>query len=119
MTVLLVEDNAEVAALFSMALWEAGHPTEIAGTGESALARLLDRMCPVKLLLVDLDLPGICGAEVVLRAREAGVVVPAIAVSGAMSLIDPDRLHAAGFVAALEKPVQISELLNLVRTHLP
>lgn len=117
MTVLIVEDNPGVAELFAASLWEAGHASEIAPTGEAALARLYNRMSPISLVLMDLDLPGISGIEVMTQARSAGVNVPAIAVSGAMEEFDHKRIKSAGFTATLEKPVRVSALLDLVAQH--
>jgi CheY-like chemotaxis protein len=45
--------------------------------------------------------------------------MPIIAVSGAMALIDDAHLKAAGFAAALGKPVRLSTLIDLVRQHAP
>lgn len=119
MTILVAEDNAEVAALFVEALAAAGHQADVAATGKAALARLLDPARPCELALMDLSLPGLNGIDVVLQARAQGVTTPVIAVSGATALIDPVRLAAAGFAAAVEKPIRLSALLELVAQYLP
>ena len=117
--ILVVEDNAEVAVLIVEALSAAGYETEVAGSGDMALARLTDEARPYDLVLMDLSLPGLNGDEVLRQARAAGVTTPAVAVSGAAALIEPARLAAEGFVEALPKPFRVSALLELVERHLP
>lgn len=116
MSVLVVEDNPEIAALFAEALGDAGYAVEIAATGAAALARLKNGC---ELALMDLSLPDLNGVEVAVEARAAGCQVPIIAVSGAMPLIDEGRLDKAGFVAAIGKPVRLSALVDLVKQHHP
>ncbi|MGE5149905.1 MAG: response regulator [Rhodospirillaceae bacterium] len=116
--ILIVEDNPEVAALFVEALTAAGHRAEIAATGAAAVARLADHGAPVRLILLDLSLPDVNGADLLAALRRQGVVTPAIAVSGAIPLVDPALLLAAGFAAMLEKPVRLSALLKLVGEHM-
>ncbi len=53
------------------------------------------------------------------RAREAGYTTPVIAISGAMASIDPDRITSAGFVAAIEKPMRLSALIETVGRYAP
>lgn len=114
MTILVIEDNPHIAALFAEALDMAGYEFEIVTSGASALARL---MVGCELALMDLSLPDLNGAEVAVEARAAGCTVPIIAISGAMPLIDEARLAKAGFAAALAKPVRLSTLIDLVRQH--
>lgn len=67
-SILLVEDDAEMARLIGGILSTDGHEVAIVHDGVAALASLAER--PVDLLLLDVNLPGADGFEVCRRARE-------------------------------------------------
>jgi CheY-like chemotaxis protein len=72
---------------------------------------------PPDLILLDIQLPGIDGYEVLRRlrgdARTAGI--PAVAVSANAMPADLEAGAAAGFEAYLTKPVELDDLLSTVR----
>lgn len=112
--VLIVEDDESFARILTYALRAAGHTPLPAPTGHAAL--LAARAHP-DLILLDLGLPDIPGAEVLRRLkREPGTAqIPVVVVSA-----DPDaadrvpRNGAAGAVAILQKPVLGSEICAVV-----
>lgn len=110
--ILIIEDNPEVAAIFAEIVISDGYEAVIAPTGALALEQLLTRS--YALGLVDLSLPDMNGADIARQAREAGVQTPLVAVSGAMPLIDPQRLADAQFVHMMTKPVKLTELLEII-----
>ena len=73
------------------------------------------------LLLLDVELPGIDGLELLqrLRADESMRTIPAIAVSAGAMPGDIRKALDAGFAAYLTKPLELGELLQAVRRHLP
>ena len=115
--ILIAEDIPEIVALFSEVLSDAGYEVEAVTNGTDALVRLLDKRRSYDLVLMDLAMPGIGGLDVVRRAHAQGVMSPIIAISGAHYA--PEEIAAAGFVATMEKPVLISEMLDLVAQHCP
>jgi CheY-like chemotaxis protein len=64
---LIVEDHLATAEFFATALAEAGYETEIIGTGQAALSRLPGVM--PDLVILDLHLPGVGGAEILKEIR--------------------------------------------------
>src|SRR4051812_46511266 len=80
-TVLIVEDDADIAALIAHFLEKAGFGSEIVADGARALARTRD--LPPDLVILDLMLPGLNGLEVcrALRADEKTAAVPIIMVT--------------------------------------
>jgi CheY-like chemotaxis protein len=64
---LIVEDERDVALYFSMALQDAGFETEIVSSGDAAL-RLMADIVP-QMVILDLYLPRMGGAEVLRRIR--------------------------------------------------
>jgi DNA-binding response OmpR family regulator len=65
MTILVIEDNPEIAAFFAEALGAAGYEVELATSG-AALPRLVNGC---ELALMDLSLPDLNGVEVAAQAR--------------------------------------------------
>ncbi|MCE2915632.1 MAG: PAS-domain containing protein [Rubrivivax sp.] len=113
--VLYIEDN-EVNRLVmkgmlaqrpQIVLQEAEHP-------EPGLAMAYS--CPPDLILLDIQLPGIDGYEVLRRLRSHGPTrsVPVVAVSANALEGDREKAARAGFDAYLTKPVDLTALLALV-----
>jgi len=72
------------------------------------------------LILVDIQLPGMDGYEVLRRLRMADATrsIPAIAVSANALQADVERGIAAGFAAYLTKPLDVEVLLKVVGAQL-
>ena len=109
-TVLYVEDNASNRKLVSQVL--ASRKTMelvTAETGAQAL-ELAQRLRPA-LILLDLNLPGMDGYQVLdsLRAQPWGSDIPVVAVTANAMTHDWERARQAGFAAYVTKP------LNLLR----
>jgi DNA-binding response OmpR family regulator len=67
--VLIVEDEPDIAEGLRYNLEREGLPVVLAATGEKGLALALDRRNPPSLVLLDLMLPGMSGAELCRRLR--------------------------------------------------
>jgi two-component system response regulator ResD len=67
--VLVVDDEPTIAEVVSRYLERAGYATQVAGTGDEAVASA--RGTPPDLVILDLMLPGIDGLEVMRLLREA------------------------------------------------
>jgi CheY-like chemotaxis protein len=73
------------------------------------------------LLLLDRNMPGGDGVELLAAMRQHGVDAPAIATSAEITESTRAQLHAAGFVACIEKPVTLAALGEVLRPwlHVP
>ena len=110
-TVLIVEDDRDVAQLFEMLLAER-YEVRAAGDGDEALACAIGFVPDV--VIVDLGLPGMDGFQVVRRLRKLfGDAVRVVACSGRQS-VSSDQAAAAGFDTLLLKPVSMTTLLDAV-----
>ncbi len=110
MKALVVEDNQEINALFTEALQESGFVTESVIDGQEA-GLLLKEFTP-QLILLDLHLPYISGAELLAKIRQNprlkdAVVVVASADGTWSGLIN----EQADFV--MNKPVSYMQLRDL------
>ncbi len=119
-TVLIVDDSVTTRMLEQSILEGAGFTCALAASGEEALAWLRTGSCD--LLLVDLEMPGIDGIEVIRRvradARHAGL--PCIMVSSRSS--EEDRRRAIGAGAAdyvVKGRFDQADFLSLLRRTLP
>jgi len=114
---LVVEDNDKNMKLFLDVLNATGYETLEATTGEDAVA--LARTREVALVLMDVQLPGIDGVEALaqLRGDERTASIPVLAVTAHAMRGDEQRFFDAGFDGYLAKPVDIVELLAVVKEH--
>ena len=107
--ILVVEDNAKNMKLVRDVLEYAGYEVIEATTGEEGVARAADSA--PDLVLMDLQLPGIDGAEALRRLRTVDHrPVPVVAVTAFAMKEDRDRALAAGFDGYLEKPISVCAL---------
>jgi FixJ family two-component response regulator len=66
-------------------------------------------------LIVDVDMPGMNGIELLQRLRADGLALRTVVITGQPSTFVRQQALAAGAVAFLEKPVDVDQLLSLVR----
>jgi len=117
-TVLVVDDNPDVAESFALLLELWGHKVHVVYNGEAALEDCA-RLCP-DIVFLDIGLPGIDGYETArrLRSTEAGKKIYLVAVTGYGQEEDILQAKAAGFDAHLLKPV-VPESLEACLTRDP
>jgi CheY-like chemotaxis protein len=113
--ILVVEDNDKNMKLFRDVLQATGYDTVEAATGEDALE--LARTRGVSLVLMDVQLPGIDGVEALARLRddERTASIPVLALTAQAMFGDEQRFLDAGFDGYLAKPVDVAELLAVVK----
>ncbi|HEY5763991.1 MAG TPA: ATP-binding protein [Rhodocyclaceae bacterium] len=115
MTVLYVEDNPANRLLMKEMFNRLPAVRLLtASDGETAIA--MARATPFDLVILDINLPGIDGFEVLRRLRRDGLdpAVPVIAVSANAMPHDIERGEAAGFAQYHTKPLQFDEFLRAV-----
>lgn len=108
--VLLVEDDPVIARVLAGLLEEDGHAVSRAGDALAALAEL--EIAPRDTLVVDIDLPGLDGFELVrlARARADGPGLHILVVTARVDPGDEARARAAGADAFLRKPLTGAQL---------
>jgi CheY-like chemotaxis protein len=104
--ILVVDDNQLILRLLALVLEEAGFVPVPAESGEAALA--LARADPPDACIVDQEMPGMKGADLVRALRWSGVAALAsVPVVGVSAYPAAEReLRAAGACAFLRKPVE-------------
>jgi CheY-like chemotaxis protein len=117
--VLIVDDNADAADSLALLLSLEGHQTECVYSAAAALQRVAGFAPDV--VLLDIGLPDTNGYEVARRLRTlpGGAAMRLIALTGYGQPGDRDRAITAGFEAHLVKPVDLTELGQLLARHPP
>lgn len=109
--ILLVEDDAIVAAVVRGLLERQGHHVHYVGNGLAAMTELTQGGWDA--MLLDLDLPGVDGFQIarLIRQREdAGAHLPIIAITARSGGDEEERAKAAGMDGFLRKPLTGEEL---------
>jgi two-component system cell cycle response regulator DivK len=116
--ILIVDDNPTNLKLARVLLAGEGYVVETANDGEEML-KLLERFTP-RLILMDIQLPGVDGLELTRRLRAdptrrdiAIVALTAYAMKG-----DEDKALAAGCDGYITKPIDVDTLPRIVAEHL-
>ena len=111
-SVLVVEDDADLASLLQMILTDGGYEVALAGDGLQALARLEERMPGV--ILLDMRMPVMNGWEFAreYQARYGRVGAPIVVVTAAENA--RARAEEIGADGWLEKPFEIDDVLRMV-----
>jgi PAS domain S-box-containing protein len=117
--VLYVEDNpANVHLMESLFRSIPGIELRIAYSAELGLE--MAAAMPIRAIILDINLPGINGFEALerLRARSDTADVPVIGLSARATSADIEHAAKLGFYRYLTKPVNISELMETLRSVL-
>jgi two-component system cell cycle response regulator DivK len=116
--ILVVEDNPKNLKLVRDVLQFSGYEVIEATSGEDGVR--LAALEEPDLILMDLQLPGIDGAEALrrIRASERTRDVPVVAVTAFAMDLDRERAFASGFTGYVEKPISIRRLPEQVRDFL-
>jgi len=112
--VLIVDDEEGVRDVVSAALEQQGYTAIVAPEGEAAL-EILRLRDDVRLVLLNLNMPGLNGWDVLSRIRTHQHGPPVVIVSGSVQAADALRRGAVGVI---QKPFPIDTLISSVATHL-
>jgi PAS domain S-box-containing protein len=117
--ILVVEDNEITRKMLRVTLQAEFY--DVVEAGDAATALELAPAARPDLVLQDLRLPDMDGFDLLARLRALPELadIPVIAVSGFVSRLEEARASSIGFTDFLVKPVQPSELIRSVQTHLP
>jgi len=116
--ILLVDDEEMLLDMSRRVLEGLGYTTTTAQSGEHALGLLSEDPEHYDLLLTDLTMPGMTGAELIESARVHRPDIPVILTSGYADALDAESRAALGVNAFLPKPYTRQQLAESVRTAL-
>lgn len=116
MRVLIAEDDAAIAAGVTAALRHGGHAVDTVGDGTRADSALHD--APYDLLVLDLGLPRLDGADVLQRLRKRGGEIPVLVITAREGVRERVRVLDLGADDYLVKPFALDEFNARVRALL-
>ena len=112
-SVLLVEDDESLRRILARHLISRGYDVDEAASAEDA-ERLLDEHVRPAVVLLDIDLPGAAGWDLLRGAAFKRAGSPPVVISSALS-VDPRRLSEFGDVGYLPKPYPLDALMDTLR----
>ncbi|MEI6116665.1 MAG: response regulator transcription factor [Burkholderiales bacterium] len=113
MRVLVIEDDAMLGRALQEFLSDQGYATDWLADGERALAALATHA--YDMLVLDINLPGIDGLQVLAATRERGLEMPVLLLTARDGLQDRIAGLDAGADDYLTKPFELAELAARVR----
>ena len=114
--ILLLEDDANLNETVTEFLVEEGYEVVSVYDGEEAQEKLYESR--YDLLLLDINVPGIDGLNLLKESREQGVVAPAIYITSMDSVDDLERGFESGCDDYIRKPFALKELKIRIDTLL-
>ena len=118
MTILVIDDNADIRSGLGELLRFSGHEVLESAEGQEGIARALERR--PQAVLIDIGLPGLDGYDVARRLRAAlGRSVRLVALTGYGSAQDRERSFEAGFDAHITKPTTFAVLSRVLAAPAP
>jgi DNA-binding response OmpR family regulator len=115
-TVLVIDDDSNLRDTVGVLLETEGFRPVLAGDGQTGFQQALTLQ--PELILVDLKMPGLSGAEVCKQIRGRGMKIPLIVLSAAGEEMSKVELLDMGADDYLVKPFRVRELLARVRAVL-
>ncbi|MHB1303680.1 MAG: chemotaxis protein CheB [Acidiphilium sp.] len=111
-SICIVDDDPGVREALRMVLTEAGRAVTGFASGEA----FLDALRPgfAVCVLLDVDLPGIGGLDLLAHLNEVGYRMPVIMITGGKDVSAAVRAMKAGAVDFIEKPVGAAPLLAVI-----
>jgi putative two-component system response regulator len=114
--ILIVDDDEQVRNLLARLLGGLGYEIHQAASGEEALEKI--RSAPPDLALLDVQMPGKSGHDVLaeIRAEEATRLLPVVMLTGAATRQEKLKAIDAGVTDFIAKPFSSEELTARVRS---
>jgi len=114
-SVLVVDDNEINRVVAQSLLEDLGVTVTLTNSGHEALSIAAQRT--FDLILMDLQMPEMTGAETAAALRDAGVTVPVIAFTASVVSDEIDKALSSGMSGYITKPVDSKELSTLIKRY--
>jgi len=114
-TVLVVDDDHQVRDVIVRALGQSGYTVLAAPNGMDALALFEERRREVDLVVLDMVMPTMGGAETLQRLKQRSPRVAVLVVTGYTTEDMARELAASGADGLIEKPLDLRAFVNKVK----
>lgn len=115
--ILFVDDDPGIRFAAPFILMGTGCKVSVASNGREALSLLLEaekKQRPFDLLLTDMEMPCLTGAELIEELKKRGLSLPVIVLTGGTDQAMIDRIRAHDPIEIRFKPYDFQELCQLV-----
>lgn len=117
-SIMVVDDDKDVAVMNGRLLSHLGYEARVFNSGFEALEHLQGDPEGTDLIIADLDMPRMDGMELARRAMRLRPGLPVILCSGLFDPEDEEKAKSLGIMACLYKPVRSSTLAATLRSIL-
>ena len=117
-TVLVVEDEQPMVLLLTNALVKAGYQSIIAMDGEKAIELYRQNRDKIDIVLMDLGLPKVTGADVIRLMKKQDPTIKVIVTTGYLEPELKSELFAAGVKDYIHKPYSVDAVVKTVQSAL-
>ena len=117
-TILVVEDTETSIKFFDAALRRSEASLLWAKSGEKAISVLNESIDIIDIVLLDLNLPGINGFEVLKHIRNIAPELPVIVQTAYLFSGEQSTSFSLGANDFISKPIQLNELLENIAKYL-
>ena len=115
--ILVVDDDKVLTQLLRRLLEDAGYHVEVANNGEDAYALVQREDC--KCMLLDIRMPGINGAELLMLMIADKIKVPTIVMAGFPDYDEEEMKQFPNVKRLFHKPLYPEEVLSAVQEIAP
>ncbi len=118
--ILIADDEKALIQTMAFTLKRNGYDVKTEVDGWSAFASIVSANlsdAPFDLLITDIQMPGLSGLELILKLREAEILIPILVITGYGNMELVVKLLRAGCMDYLDKPFEVQDLLDRV-SHL-
>ena len=112
-SILIVDDDESTCKSLSLILNKKGYETGTARTGQEALKKVRERF--FNLALLDIKLPDVDGAELLMPLKRMHPEMIVLMITGHASLESAVRTSLEGALAYITKPLNMDAVLTAIR----
>jgi len=116
--ILVVDDHFRIQDSVKSMLESSGKAIEVVGVPSAEEGILEIRRETVDLLITDIYLPGMSGAELIVRVNRLLPELPIIVITGHAEKMSPEEAASSGIVSYFEKPVEPVAFIRAVHSAL-
>ena len=113
--ILVVDDDKVLTQLLRTLLEDAGYEVRVAHDGETAYAHLRDSKC--RGMLLDIRMPGLNGAELLMLMAAEGINTPVIVMAGFPDFDEEEMKQFPNVRKFFHKPLYPEDVLAAVREY--
>jgi DNA-binding response OmpR family regulator len=113
--IVVADDDKILTQLLTRMFEEEGYEVRVAHDGEAAYQYLKDDKC--KAMLLDIRMPGINGAELLMLMAAERIKVPVIVMAGFPDFDEEEMKQFPNVKKLFHKPLYPEEVLAAVREH--